>query len=184
MSAAPRQGFALWLTGLPASGKTTLAHALRAQLAAAGTPAVVLDGDELRGMLTPEPRYTAAERDWLYGVIADLATWLCRSGVNVLIAATANRRAYRDRARAQIDRFAEVYVRCAAAICRARDPKGLYRQAAAGTMDSLPGVGAAYEPPLAPEATVDTDHLLPDDAARMVLAQLGARVEGACGDGR
>lgn len=167
-----KPGFVVWCTGLPASGKTTVAREMQHQLAARGVPAVLLDSDELRHVLTPKPTYAEDERDWFYGVIAYLASWLARAGVNVLIAATAHRRAYRQAARAQVERFAEVYVQCSLAECRRRDPKGIYAQAQAGQAATVPGLGSPFEPPLAPEATVDTEHLTPAEAANKVLAQL------------
>ena len=85
-----------------------------------------------------------------YGAIAELARLLAGAGVPVLVAATANLRAYRDRARAGIPRFLEVFVDCPLAVCRARDPKGIYRRGAEGTAQNVPGVSAAYEPPLLP----------------------------------
>jgi adenylylsulfate kinase len=168
----PDQGFAAWLTGLPASGKTTLAYTLQHELARRGVRAVVLDSDALRAVLIRDPVYTAAEREWLYGVIIYLAEWLTQSGVNILIAATAHRRAYRQQARARVRRFAEVYVRCALEVCRRRDPKGVYTLAQSGRAGHVPGLGVEYELPLAPEAVVDTDRLTPAEAARVVLAQL------------
>ncbi|MCB9432421.1 MAG: adenylyl-sulfate kinase [Ardenticatenaceae bacterium] len=168
----PPPGFVLWLTGLPASGKTTLAYALRQKLAANGVPAVVLDSDELRRILTPQPSYDAAERDWFYGVLGQLAGLLAKDGVNVLVAATANRRRYRDQARQQLTRFAEVYVRCDLATCQQRDPKGIYAQAQSGTAVSVPGVGSSYEPPTEPEIAVDTTLLTADEAATAVYHQL------------
>lgn len=165
-------GFVVWFTGLPAAGKTTLAYAMQEQLRARDVRTVVLDSDDLRAVLTPEPAYTAAERDWFYAVVVYLAAWLARSGVNVLIAATANRADYRKRARRQIARFAEVHVQCALDVCRRRDPKGIYALAESGDADHVPGMGVAYEPPLNPEATVDTTVKLPAEAARAVLIQL------------
>ena len=150
--AMKQTGFVVWFTGLPASGKTSLAYAMQAALAAQGDiQTVVLDSDELRAVLTPKPTYSAAERDWFYGVMSYLAAWLARDGVNVLIAATANRRRYRDEARRQIARFAEVHVVCSLAECQARDPKGIYKQAQAGEATFVPGVGATYEAPLQAE---------------------------------
>ena len=175
-TAAP--GFVVWLTGMPASGKTTLARALQTRLAAQGIPAILLDSDHLRQILTPNPTYTPAERDWLYAALGQLAAWLAQEGVNVLIAATANRRAYRNQARRQIPRFAELYVRCSLATCQARDPKGIYARAQTTPQDNVPGLGAAYEPPLAAEATVDTETLSPDDAAAAALSQLSVMVRG------
>lgn len=171
--AVKQAGFAVWLTGLPASGKTSLAYAMQAALLEQGNiQAVVLDSDELRAVLTPKPTYSTAERDWFYGVMTYLAVWLARDGINVLIAATANRRCYRDEARHQIARFAEVHVVCSLAECQARDPKGIYRRAQAGEATSVPGIGADYEEPLRAETAVDTTAMLPEEAAVFVIAQL------------
>ncbi len=170
-----RPGFALWLTGLPSSGKTTLAHALSRLLADRDIPALVLDSDELRQRLTPDPTYSPEERDWFYGVVAWLAELLANNGVNVLIAATASQREYRQSARERIARFAEVYVECSAAICRTRDPKGLWRRADDGHIVGLPGADARYEPPVSPEARVDTVHTTVEEAAHQILIQLEAR---------
>lgn len=166
-------GWAVWLTGLPASGKTTLARALRCKLNALGISAIVLDSDELRRVLLPNGTYTPAERDWFYNRLVELAAWLVRSGEHVIIAATGNRRWYREMARARLGpRFAEVWVRCPLDICRTRDSKGLYARAAAGLVHNLPGVDTPYEVPEQPEIVVDTDRLTPEEAAAIVLANL------------
>lgn len=171
-------GFVVWFTGLPASGKTTLANIMKEQLAEQGVRAVVLDSDSLRLVLTPEPAYDEAEREWFYNVIAYLASFLVQDGINVLIAATAHRRRYRERARVGVrernGRFAEVYVQCSLEACKRRDPKGIYALAASGEAKSVPGVGTDYEWPIEPEAAVDTTDSLPEEAARIVIAQLQA----------
>lgn len=171
------RGFAIWLTGLPASGKTTLAQAMQRQMAGRGISALLLDSDEMRTILTPRPTYTETERDWFYGALAGLAAWLTRNGINVLIAATANRRAYRQAARAQIKRFAEVHVQCPPETCRTRDRKGIYAAAAAGQAGHVPGIGIAFEPPLQPEMAVNTEQYKPDEAAERVLVQLKGLVD-------
>ena len=165
-------GFAIWLTGLPSSGKTTLAHALSDVLLEQGVRVQVLDSDELRRRLTPNPTYSPEERDWFYDVITFLAELLTDNGVNVLIAATASRRAYRQAARARIGRFAEVYVHCSPEVCRMRDPKGLWKRAGKGQITGLPGLGTAYEPPESPEVRVDTVRLSSEAAAHQILHQL------------
>lgn len=168
-------GFAIWLTGLPSSGKTTLAHALSDLLAERDVSVQVLDSDELRTRLTPNPQYSPEERDWFYDMVIFLTELLVKNGVNVLIAATAARRAYRERARSRIDRFAEVYVDCPLEVCQERDRKGLWKQARQGEIAAFPGIGTPYEPPESPDVHVDTVRLSKDDAVQHILAQLDAR---------
>jgi adenylyl-sulfate kinase len=166
-------GWAIWFTGLPGSGKTTAAHAVRRALQERGTSTVLLDSDELRRLMLADTKYAPAERDWFYNQLVELAIWLVRAGEHVLIAATGSQRCYRDAARTQLGgRFAEVWVRCPIEVCRARDPKGLYGRAAAGMIHGLPGVDAPYEAPQAPEVVVDTEHQTPEKAAETVLAGL------------
>lgn len=175
MTKAKHGGFALWLTGLPSAGKSTLARALSEQLAATGVATQILDSDELRTRLVQRPTYSTDERDWVYDLIVFLAELLTRNGVNVIIAATGHRRVYRDAARREIPRFAEVYVACPAEVCRARDPKGLWAKADRGEIHHLPGADERYEAPLAPEVTVDSTAMSPDATAQAVLAALAAR---------
>ncbi|MBP1748219.1 MAG: adenylylsulfate kinase [Deltaproteobacteria bacterium] len=153
---AAKSGFAVWFTGLPASGKTSIAEKMCQILSEQGVTIVLLDSDELRRVLTPHPRYTDEERDWFYSVMIYLAEHLTESGVNVAISATAPRRFYRATARLHIEKFAEVYVDCPEALCRARDPKGLWKKAASGEIRTLPGFGIPYEKPSLPEIHIET----------------------------
>lgn len=170
-----QSGFVLWFVGRPASGKSTLARLLHQRLADQGVVSCVLDSDELRAILTPQPTYSDAERDRFYRLLVDLAALLARNGVSVLIAATGQREAYRAAAYQQIPRFAEVYVKCSLDICRARDPKGLYAQAQAGLITQLPGVDAVFEPPQTPALTLDTEQQRPAESVALVLAYLRRR---------
>jgi adenylylsulfate kinase len=165
-------GFGIWLTGLPSSGKTTLAHALSRLLAERDIGVQLLDSDDLRRKLTPNPTYSDEERDWFYDMVTFLAALLTDNGVNVAVAATAPRRAYREAARERLARFAEVYVHCPPEKCRARDPKGLWERADRGEIATLPGAGVPYEPPEHPEVFVDTAHLSTEEAARRILGGL------------
>lgn len=160
-------GAVVWLTGLPASGKSTLATAVAVALRAAGREPVILDGDALRPVLGAAG-YDDEGRDRFYRALGALAVTLAGQGLIVLVPATAHRRAWRDLARAAAPRFVEVLVDTPLAECRRRDPRGLY--AAAGPGSTLPGVGVAYEPPTAPEVVI-----APDDEAAVerVLAALG-----------
>jgi adenylylsulfate kinase len=167
-----RPGFAIYLTGLPASGKTTLAHALQGMLSQRGVSVQILDSDQMRSILTPNPSYSSQERNWFYEVVAFIAALLANNGVNVIIAATAPLQAHRKAARARIDRFAEVYVNCPPEVCRARDPKGLWERADLGEIQTLPGAGAPYERPVSPDITVDSEHLSAQATAQLVMGQL------------
>jgi adenylylsulfate kinase len=160
----------VWLTGLPSSGKSTLAHEVARRLRARGHAAVlVLDGDDVRAALRPAPGYDEAARDAFYETLAHLAALGASQGLVVLVPATANRRAFRARARALAPgRFVEVFVDTDLATCRARDAKGLYARAAHEGGGTLPGAGAGYEPPAAPEIVVRPDDV--DVAERIAAA--------------
>jgi adenylylsulfate kinase len=175
--------FAVWLTGLPASGKSTVARALAAELAGKGIRAAVLDSDAVRREITPHAGYGEAERDAFYATLAYLARVLVLHGVPVIVDATANRRTYRDRARGAIPRFLEAHVRCPLAVCQARDPKGIYRRGAEGTAQNVPGVSAPYEPPLLPEVVVDGERDDPAVAARQIMSALEKKGFLPCGPG-
>lgn len=140
-----------WVTGLPSSGKSTFAARLRDRLRAGGRAAAVLDGDAVRAALVPAPGYDAPARAAFYETLGNLALALAEEGVIAIVAATGHRRAFRDRVRARAARFVEVFVDVPAEVCAARDAKGLWARARAGGAPELPGAGAAYEPPLAPE---------------------------------
>ncbi len=165
-------GFAVWLTGLPASGKTTLSEGLARDLEERGLTVQVLDSDSLRHVLTPDPTYTLEERDWFYQVVAFIAGLLTRHGVNVLIAATANRRRYRDHARQTVERFAEIYVKCSLETCMERDEKGIYEKALAGQATTVPGLQVPYEPPNDPAVVVDTEQMSPQEGVRQIMEAL------------
>lgn len=167
--------FALWLTGLSGSGKSTIARTLLAELHALGVDAAVLESDVMRTQLTPFPRYDEREREFFYAAFARIGALVVEQGVPVIFDATANRRAYRDAARRQITQFVEVFVDTPLATCAARDPKGLYRAAREGRASTLPGVQADYEPPLAPELVVRGDGGSPEAAVRAVVALLERR---------
>jgi adenylylsulfate kinase len=164
--------FAVWLTGLPASGKSTVASRLSEELAACGTHPAVLESDAWRRVLTPDGTYAERERDAFYGALVEIGRTLADHGVPVVFDATANRRAYREGARRAIPRFLEVYVECPLATCLARDRKGTYEKARQGESSTVPGLQAAYEPPLQPELVVHGDREDPGRAARRILACL------------
>jgi adenylylsulfate kinase len=167
-----KPGFAIWITGLPSSGKTTIAQALKNLLLEKDVTVQVLDSDDLRQKLTPHPTYSPEERNWFYDLVSFLAELLTHNGVNVIIAATASRRAYRQAARARIKRFAEVYIDCSPEVCRARDSKGLWKKADNGEIVFFPGVGEPLEPPESPEVRLDSAGLSIAVTAHTILYEL------------
>jgi len=144
-------GAVAWITGLPSAGKSTLARRLRERLAEAGRPALLLDGDEVREALVPAPGHLPAERDAFYETLARLAALAARQGLVAVVAATAHRRAHRERARGLAPRFVEVWVRTPPEECERRDARGLWALHRAGKAPLLPGPGVPYEEPEAPE---------------------------------
>jgi adenylylsulfate kinase len=169
MTLSEKSGFAVWLTGLPSSGKSAAAQELKRLLAEQAVPAQILDSDELRKRLAFRPDYGEEARNHFYATIVLLAELLTENGVNVLIAATGSRRAYREEARIRLRRFAEVHIDCPVGECRKRDPKGLWKKAEAGEIDALPGAAAPYEAPLSPEIRVDTSAMSIRDAGRHIF---------------
>ena len=157
--------FAVWLTGHSGSGKSAIARELLRLLHERGVELSVLESDVMRTQLTPYPRYDDADRDFFYGFLGKIGVSLVEEGKTVIYDATANRRAYRDAARKRIARFAEVYIDTPLEVCRARDPKGLYRK----------GMQIAYEAPLAPEVRLHGDHGTPAQSAAAVMAWLEGR---------
>lgn len=166
------EGWAMWITGLPSSGKSTIAKGVAQRLRESDINVEVLESDELRKILTPKPAYSEEERNWFYNVIVYIARLLVKNGVNVIIDATGNKRAYRDSARRHMSKFVEVYVKCPLDICMKRDTKGLYKKALEGVVETLPGIQTLYEEPLKPEVTVETDKLTIDESVELVLNKL------------
>ena len=159
-------GVVLWFTGLPQSGKSTLALRVRDKLA--DRSCVALDSDAVRAAIGADG-YGAADRDAFYRMLGGIAGLLAEQGHVVLVAATAPLRAHRDHARRGAPHFAEIWVRTPRELCEARDTKGLYARARAGDAPELPGVGAPYEPPVAPEVIADGGH---DDRAVTAIVEL------------
>jgi adenylylsulfate kinase len=149
------ESFAIWITGLPASGKSTIVSALKPQLEGMGLTVEVLESDEVRRIITPMPTYSEAERDFFYRALAFTGQRLVAHGVSVVFDATASRRAYRDFARSAIPRFIEIAVECPLAVCMERDRKGIYRKGQSGESHTVPGLQSPYEAPVNPDLRID-----------------------------
>lgn len=166
------QAFAVWLTGLPASGKSTIARELKDRLAEAGLAVEVLESDAVRRIVTPQPTYQPEERELFYRGLAFCGSRLVAHGVPVIFDATANLRAYRALGRELIPHFLEVAVHCPLLVCRQRDAKGTYQAGSAGQSTTVPGLQEPYEPPLSPDVEVDTTRLTAAEAAATIMEAL------------
>ena len=151
-------GFVVWFTGLPASGKTTLAKAVEQELMERGAPHVQrLDGDIVRQDLTRNLGFSKEDRDENIRRVSFVAGLLAHNGVATLCAFVSPYRDARRAARARAPRFVEVYCRCDLATLIQRDPKGLYKKALAGEIKNFTGIDDPYEEPENPEVICDTD---------------------------
>ncbi|MFW6147935.1 MAG: adenylyl-sulfate kinase [Thermodesulfobacteriota bacterium] len=177
--------FCLWITGLPGSGKSTIAREVEELLSNSGIETIILSMDQIRTIITPEPAYTDQERDIVYRSLVMMAKLLVEhSGKGVIIDATGNRRSFRGLARELIPEFAEIYVSCPVEVCQAREPlrqsreiqPDLYKKAKQGRLEGgLPGVSAPYEEPESPELKVQSDVLTPRESATKITNYVKSR---------
>ncbi len=166
-------GLTVWFTGLPSSGKTTLARAVEKRLLDEGHRVEVLDGDVVRTHLTKGLGFTREDRDENVRRIGFVAHLLSRNGVIVLCSVISPYRSVRDELRElHQERFVEVHVSTGLEVCSERDVKGLYAKQRAGEISGLTGVDDPYEPPLAPEVTIPTQELTVDQATDLVVAAI------------
>ena len=165
----------LWLTGLPASGKSTIANLLEKRLTAEGRHTYLLDGDNLRHGLTRDLGFAEADREENIRRVAEVARLMVDAGLIVIVALISPFREGRAFARGLFDEdgFREIFVDASPATCAARDPKGLYARAARGELRNLTGVDAPYERPARPELRLDTETLSPEACVERVLGVLG-----------
>lgn len=181
MVSMAKTGWCAWITGLPGSGKSTVAEALIKLLKKEGVRAQLLSSDALRKVVTPKPSYSLEERDAVYATLVYIADLLTQNGVNVVIDATGNLRRYRENARMRIPAFIEVYLECPLEVCKERETgrvrthhasKRIYDRAMEGKAQTVPGVGQPYEPPSNPELAIDTTRCSPAECAREALEKI------------
>ncbi|MDY1018760.1 adenylyl-sulfate kinase [Pseudomonas coleopterorum] len=167
----------LWLTGLPAAGKTTIARATQVELEALGYSCVVLDGDELRRGLCRDLGLSDKDRLEHVRRTAEVARLFCLQGSIVLTALISPRLTHRALAQRIIgsDAFVEVFVDTPLAVAEARDPKGLYRQARSGALSGFTGIDAAYESPPAPQVRLTTASMSCERSVQALLGCLSLR---------
>ncbi len=165
-------GFIMWFTGIPASGKSTVAGRVERTLREMGLRVENLDSDEVRANISPNLGYTAEARDENTKRLAFIGHLVSRNGVCVMVAAVSNLRIFRERARSMVDNFIEVWVKCPLEVCQRRDPKGLYARAARGEVNDIAGMHMPYEEPASPEIVLETDKETADESVAKVLTYL------------
>lgn len=168
------RGVTVWLTGLPSSGKSTVAGALARALHDRGLLSVILDGDNVRHGLNSDLGFSPADRTENIRRIAEVAKLLTSFGLINIVAFISPYAADREKARsmqAEGD-FIEVFVDAPLEVAESRDPKGLYRKAREGLVPDFTGISAPYEAPMEPEVHVQTDIQDPDECARQIVMLL------------
>ena len=164
----------LWITGLPAAGKSTVADRLEQKLHAAGVHTYLLDGDNVRHGLNRDLGFTEQDRVENVRRVAEVAKLMVDAGLVVIVSMISPFRSERRMARDLVNEgeFVEVFVDTPLAVCESRDPKGLYRRARAGELINFTGIDSPYEPPEAAEIVLKGAEEHPDTLAGRVVDYL------------
>ncbi|HSB31256.1 MAG TPA: adenylyl-sulfate kinase [Candidatus Sulfobium mesophilum] len=167
----------IWFTGLSASGKSTIAHALESQLFQRRIRSYVLDGDNIRHGMNKNLGFSPEDRHENLRRIGELSKLFVDAGIVTITAFISPYRADRQMVRELVgsEEFIEVYLKCSADVCETRDPKGLYQKAKMGEIQNFTGVSSPYEVPENPELLLETDILSIDESVAKILAYLDAR---------
>lgn len=172
-----QRGVTLWFTGLPSSGKSTIAVELEHALIENGYQAYILDGDNIRHGLNQNLGFSPEDRAENIRRVGEVARLFTDANLITITAFISPYRVDRDRVRALMAEgdFVEVYVKCPLQICEDRDPKGLYKKARAGEIPDFTGISAPYEEPLNPEVVLETSRLSIEESVRILLTYLAEK---------
>jgi adenylylsulfate kinase len=168
-------GVTVWITGLPGSGKSTVATHLSRLLGHRDVPNEILDGDAVRQSISKGLGFSREDRDSNVQRIGAVCELLTRNGVVAIAACVSPYADARDAVRAKIGDFVEVHVATPLAACELRDTRGRYARARAGELRNFTGIDDPYEPPVRPEVVVDTSAEPPELCAARILAVLEER---------
>jgi len=166
------KGVTVWFTGLPCSGKTTLALKLSAELKKRGINCEDLDGDITRKYLSKGLGFSKEDRDENIRRVGFVCSLLTKHGSVVTAAFVSPYRSIRDENRKLIGNFVEVYVKCSLEKCMERDVKGMYKKAIAGEIKNFTGVSDPFEEPEKPELIVETDKENEAESLKKIIDKL------------
>jgi adenylyl-sulfate kinase len=168
-------GCAVWFTGMSGSGKSTMSKMLAERLRARGARVEVIDGDVIRTQLCQGLGFSKDDRQENIRRIGFVCELLARNEVIAIAAAISPYRACRDELRSRIANFIEVYMHCPVDVLVERDVKGLYKKALAGEIPHFTGISDPYEPPAAPEVTIDSSKDTPEESVAAILRAMEGR---------
>jgi adenylylsulfate kinase len=167
-----QEGFTVWFTGMTGSGKSTLAHLLHDRLVAWGYQCEVLDSGRIRQVLNRSLGFSREEVETNLRRIAYECKLLNRNGVVAIVGAVSPYRDVRDRIRADVGRWIEVYCRCPLEVLMRRDKSGLFERAQRDQVAHVAGINAPYEEPMKPEVLCNTDVETPEQCVNKITSTL------------
>lgn len=171
------RGAVLWFTGLSASGKSTLAHAVEEALHQQQCRTFVLDGDNVRHGLNRDLGFSIEDRDENLRRVGEAAKLFLEAGTIVLAAFISPLRKEREMLRTLMPHgdFLEIYCEADIQVCEQRDPKGLYEKARRGEIKEFTGISSPYEPPAKPELKINTVQSNLETSVLQILRLLESR---------
>jgi adenylylsulfate kinase len=171
-SSSSSQSFVIWCTGLPSSGKTTIASMLEPKLKQFGLNAEILDGDILRKELSPDLGFSKEDIYTHARKVIFLCKLLQQNRIVSIVSAVSPHKEIRNFIRREVGNFVEVYVKCSLDTCIKRDCKGLYKKAINGKMHNLIGLQIPYEEPVNPEVIANTEYDSCDNIVNKIISKL------------
>ncbi len=164
-----KRGICIWLTGLPCSGKSTIAKKLAEKLLERKREVEILDGDIVRNLINKDLGFTKEDRLENMRRVSVLAELLTRHGVDVIVALVSPYREGREKARKLLPNFIEVFVKAPIEVCEKRDVKGMYKLAKEGKIKNFTGIDDPYEEPLNPEVICETHKETVEESVSKIL---------------
>jgi len=167
-----KKNFVLWLTGLPAAGKTTIARTIYQELKNTKYKIHHLDGDEVRVISGKQLGYSPADRDKNINLAIDLAKQYQDQGFIVIASFITPYRKHREWGRKKLENYIEIFINSPLEVCEARDPKGMYKKARAGEIEFFTGISDPYEVPENPEIELETNPKSVEECIEEVIKYL------------